>query len=331
MSILLRYSWLLSMIVLAGCGTFAPTLKQVITSTAVAEVHLTQTQTTSTPTRTPTPTLVPSLTPTKRPTATVEPTATPTEEPTPTQEPAEELDPLASLIASYDAENGEILFQTFQPDAGFGCSTCHNTESEYRLIGPGLLNIGSRAETRVAGQSALDYLYTSITSPSDFVVPEFPDGLMPATWAEVYSEDEIYDIIAYLVTLGDGPSGDSTTAEAETSNAVASTIVLPDTIDVENGAVLFQTFQPDAGFGCSTCHQSESEARLIGPGLLNIASRAETRVAGQSAIDYIYSSITSPSEFVVPEFPDGLMPANWAEIYSEAEIYDIIGYLLTLE
>ncbi len=201
MNTLLRRSWLLLTLILAGCGTFAPTLKQITTATAIAEVHLTQTQTTSTPTRTPTPTLVPTSTPTKRPTATIEPTSTPTDAPTPIPEPTEDVDPLATIIASHDAVNGEALFNTFQPDAGFGCSTCHNADSEARLIGPGLLNIESRAETRVEDQSALDYIYTSIISPSAFVVPDFPDGLMPPNWAEIYSEDEIYDIMAYLLTL----------------------------------------------------------------------------------------------------------------------------------
>jgi len=201
MSALFHYSWLLIVVILAGCGTFAPTIKQVITTTSIAEVYLTQTQTTSTPTRTATSTLLPSATPTERPTATLESTAIPTEELTLTLEPTAVLSPLESIVVSHDADNGSVLFQTFQPDAGFGCSTCHRSDSEDRLIGPGLLNVGTRAETRVQGQSALEYIYISITSPSEFVVPEFPDGLMPPNWTDIYSEDEIYDIIAYLLTL----------------------------------------------------------------------------------------------------------------------------------
>jgi cytochrome c2 len=208
MRLILRHSWLLIAIILAGCGTFAPTIRQVTTSTAVAEAHLSNIQTiqesTAIPTETPLPptaTTEPTLTPTDEPIATLEPTATPTDKPTPTLEPTEETVSLQSIIASHDPENGSELFQTLQVDAGFACSTCHNSESENRLIGPGLLNVGSRAETRVEGQSGLEYIYTSITNPSEFVVPEFPDDLMPKNWQEIYSEDEIYDIIAYLLTL----------------------------------------------------------------------------------------------------------------------------------
>lgn len=260
------------------------------------------------------------------------------EEPSDNAETTETVDASGhtTIPDTADAENGAILFETFQPDAGFACSTCHLNDSENRLIGPGLLNIGSRAETRVDGQSAVQYLYTSIVNPSDFVVPEYPDGLMPPNWAEIYSEDEIYDILAYLVTLGDGPTTDTSTSSENTDSTVeksdtVSNISLPDTVDAENGEALFQLFQPEASFACSTCHFSDSENRLIGPGLLNIATRAETRVAGQSALDYIFTSITNPSDFVVPEYPDDLMPKVWSEIYSEDEIYDIIAYLLTLQ
>ena len=331
MSIILRRSWLLIAIVLAGCGTLASPVWESSTSTAVAAANLKLTQTTATPTATLT--AAPTSTPTNEPTATLEPTSTLTDEPTATLEPTEESVSLASIVESHDPENGAELFQTFQVDAGFGCSTCHNAESEDRLIGPGLLNVVNRTETRVEGQSALEYIYTSIVNPSDYVVAEFPDDLMPKNWQEIYTEDEIYDIMAYLVTLGESASTDSSSTDSADSEIVDSdsVIALPETVNVDNGAELFQTFQIDAGFGCSTCHNAESEDRLIGPGLLNVVNRAETRVEGQSALDYIYTSITDPSAFVVPEFPDDLMPKNWQEIYNDDEIYDIIAYLLTLE
>ena len=194
MSIILRHSWLLIVIGLAGCGTFASSVRQTSTSTAVVVVGVSDSQSVQESTAIPTETSIP-------PTATVELTAIPTEEPTATVEPTEELASLAAIIEARDPEKGAELFQTYQATAGFACSTCHNANSEARLIGPGLLNVASRAETRVEGQSAIDYIYTSIVNPSEFVVPDFPDGLMPQNWAEVYSDDEIYDIIAYLLTL----------------------------------------------------------------------------------------------------------------------------------
>src|SRR5690606_10220391 len=105
--------------------------------------------------------------------------------PTPTTMP-EQIAPVASFAG--DAANGEVLFNTLQAEAGFACATCHRADSEARLIGPGLLNVGTRAETRVEGLSAIEYIRTSIVNPSAYVVESFPDKLMPQNWAEIYSE-----------------------------------------------------------------------------------------------------------------------------------------------
>jgi len=32
-----------------------------------------------------------------------------------------------------------------------------------------------------------------------------------------------------------------------------------------------------------------------------------------------------------PVYPEGLMPQNYLEIYTEGEIHDIVAYLMTLE
>jgi len=316
------------MVTLAGCGTYATPVFQAGTATPITVVQANSFER---------ETAVPTETPTIEPTATIAPTDIPTDEPTPTEEPTEEsvASPLDRLIASRDPAEGAILFDTFQDATGFACSTCHHVDSEQQLIGPGLLNIKDRAGSRIEGQGASEYLYNSIINPNEYIVEGFTEGVMPANWQDVYTDQEIFSIVAYLLTLEGEPdaladattSDDSTTAGDDVSVDV---IVLPDTADAEHGAELFTTFQADAGFACSTCHHADSEDRLIGPGLLNISSRADMRVDGQDAVTYIYTSIVNPSAFVVADYPDELMPANWAEIYTEEEIFDIIAYLTTL-
>lgn len=236
------------------------------------------------------------------------------------------------ILASYgNPVRGEELFNTFQADAGFACATCHQSESEAQLIGPGLLNVAQRAETRVDGQGVGHYLYTSIINPDDFVVDGFPDALMPENWEEIYSISEVFDIIAYLITL----EGEDTSVDTASTGVVELDIEipseLPDTADPVRGEELFMTFQPDAGFACSTCHFTDREDQLIGPGQLNLASRAGDRVEGQNAVEYIFMSIVSPDTYVLEGFSDALMPENWAEIYTTDDIFDIIAYMLTLE
>jgi cytochrome c2 len=140
------------------------------------------------------------------PTATpLSPTLTPilaTEPPTATAAPTE-----VTVVAGIDPnvigdpEHGQALFNIFQPDAGYMCATCHWTDREDRLIGPGLLNIGARAASRVEGQNEVQYIYNSIVNPGAYLVEGFPDGLMPRNWAQIYTQEEINDIIAYLLTL----------------------------------------------------------------------------------------------------------------------------------
>ncbi|GEM_PF-3298815 len=134
-----------------------------------------------------------------------------------------------------DPENGEVLFNTIIPETGFACATCHRVDSSETLIGPGLINVASpdhdpaqhehgteqddthedtdaahggddhnSTEEPITERSMEDivtYIHTSIISPSEFVVPGFPDLLMPQIYEQVLSEQQINDLIAYLLVL----------------------------------------------------------------------------------------------------------------------------------
>ncbi|MCC7451765.1 MAG: cytochrome c [Anaerolineae bacterium] len=125
-------------------------------------------------------------------------------------------------------------------------------------------------------------------------------------------------------TLGIGQAAAANPADTQNRG------VLPPSADAMNGQQLFNTFQPAAGIACATCHRVDSEARLVGPGLLNVGKRAGTRVRGMSAIEYLRQSIVSPSAYVVEGYTD-LMPKNWGKVFSEKQIDDLIAYLLTLK
>ncbi|MBZ0303370.1 MAG: cytochrome c [Anaerolineae bacterium] len=116
-------------------------------------------------------------------------------------EAAAATDEATAVVVSGDPARGEALFHTFEAEANFACSTCHRTDSEEQLIGPGLKGIGQRAATRVPGETAIEYIHTSIVDPSAFVVPNYPDNLMPKVFGDIFTEDQINDLIAYLMTL----------------------------------------------------------------------------------------------------------------------------------
>ena len=56
----------------------------------------------------------------------------------------------------------------------------------------------------------------------------------------------------------------------------------------------------------------------------------ETRVAGLDARTYILQSITNPSAYLNPGFKD-VMPKSFGTFFSEAELSDLVDYLMTLK
>jgi mono/diheme cytochrome c family protein len=129
------------------------------------------------------------------------PQAVPFATPRPTQTA---LPPTATNEPVWGAARGQILFNTQQPAAGFACATCHYPDSDRRLIGPGLKNMLKKAVGYSTGQTLQAYLRESITDPDAFIVPgepPYPAGLMPENYADIFSEADLKDLIAYLMTL----------------------------------------------------------------------------------------------------------------------------------
>lgn len=52
-----------------------------------------------------------------------------------------------------------------------------------------------------AAADPVEYIRTSIIDPGAYLVPGFPDHLMPRTYGDIFTEDEINDLVAYLMTL----------------------------------------------------------------------------------------------------------------------------------
>ncbi len=101
--------------------------------------------------------------------------------------PAEEGEETAAMTA--DPANGERLFAQ-------NCAGCHG---EVDGAGPALTGMGERAASRVEGLSAEEYLHQSIVEPGAHVVEGF-NNIMPATYGEQFSEQELQDLIAYILT-----------------------------------------------------------------------------------------------------------------------------------
>ncbi|MBL8063730.1 MAG: cytochrome c [Anaerolineales bacterium] len=81
---------------------------------------------------------------------------------------------------------------------------------------------------------------------------------------------------------------------------------------------------------CATCHALVPDTIIIGPSLNGIATRAETRVDGQGAEEYIMMSILRPGDYVVEGF-NNVMITNFAKEVTSEEMNALVAFLLTLK
>lgn len=137
---------------------------------------------------------------------------TPTPLPGPTPTPGPSPDELFAQLGAGDAAAGKAIAE------GKGaCAACHiAAQPGAALVGPAWLAAQSTdgkglaahvAERLTAADytgratSVEAYLYESITSPNAFVVAGFAPNIMPATYSQSLTAQELADLIAYLVTL----------------------------------------------------------------------------------------------------------------------------------
>lgn len=112
----------------------------------------------------------------------------PTEEPAVEAEDADGPEDDGDAAAAGDVENGEALFVQ-------SCASCHQAEDG---VGPALTGMGERAATRVDGMSAEEYLHEAIVDPGAHLVEGF-GNIMPPVYGDQYDEQQLADLVAYLL------------------------------------------------------------------------------------------------------------------------------------
>jgi mono/diheme cytochrome c family protein len=102
---------------------------------------------------------------------------------------------------------GQAVLDAFE--AG-GCVACHRVKGvggENANIGPPLMRTGAIAAERRPGPTPEAYIEESILDPDAFIMPNCPtgpcpSGVMPQTYGESLSSDQIATIVGYLAALG---------------------------------------------------------------------------------------------------------------------------------
>jgi ferredoxin/cytochrome c2 len=100
-----------------------------------------------------------------------------------------------------DPVHGEKIYYETAAGVNAGCRICHSLEKGETIIGPSFYGIADRAANRVPGLTAEEYLRQSIIQPNAYIVPGFPEGQMIQNFGQILTEEEIEDIIAFLMTM----------------------------------------------------------------------------------------------------------------------------------
>lgn len=107
---------------------------------------------------------------------------------------ADDLQIAFDQLPAGDAARGEQIFLS-QP-----CHICHMQQAVGPEL-PGTPPLATIAETRRSGYSAELYLYESIVAPNAYVVSGFRKDIMPDEFGGILTDQELSDLIAYLMTM----------------------------------------------------------------------------------------------------------------------------------
>ena len=86
-----------------------------------------------------------------------------------------------------NAENGKAVF-----NGDGGCSGCHSVQPGQVMVGPSLAGIGTESA---------EALHESIVEPDAKITEGFTAGVMPKDYGEKLSDEQLNDLVAYLLTL----------------------------------------------------------------------------------------------------------------------------------
>lgn len=99
-----------------------------------------------------------------------------------------------------DPAAGREIFMTRQADAP-ACISCHTVDGSSSPVGPSLQHIAAKAGSRVEGMDAVAYLRQSIVEPDAYLADNRTQARMYSGYNAALSEDQLNDLIAYLLTL----------------------------------------------------------------------------------------------------------------------------------
>lgn len=103
--------------------------------------------------------------------------------------------PVRTPDPAFAAERGQRIFISAQ------CASCHTVTGNPRSIGPDLKGIAAQVAAAHPDVDVAAFLRESIVDVMAFVPDGYSGDLMPRNYATLLTQDEIGDLVAYMLTL----------------------------------------------------------------------------------------------------------------------------------
>jgi len=229
--------------------------------------------------------------------------------------------------AGRSVENGALIFEA-------NCVGCHGVQGQGIPGVAPALNTEAFFTTRIqeVGYTGSLRSFIESTVNAGRAVGSGQYSAKMATWGQDYGgplrPDQVSDVASYILNWEARATGGEQAGSAAATPTPAP-VLTGDPVDIGKAAY--------AAKGCAGCHGEPGGAGGgIGPNLGGLATRAGSTVAGQSAEEYIKTSIVNPNAYIVPECPTGacvagLMPQNFGQTLAPEELDGLVQYMLTLE
>ena len=226
-------------------------------------------------------------------------------------------------------ENGALLYEA-------NCIGCHGVQGQGIPGVAPALNSAAFFTTRLkeVGYTGSLRSYIESTVEAGRPVGSGQYSAKMPTWGQTYGgpmrPDQIKDVASFVLNWEATAVGAGEAVTGTQATPTPAAVVSGDPVDIGKAAYTSK--------GCVGCHGEPGGAgAVVGPNLGGIATRAGSTVAGQSAEEYIKTSIVNPNAHVVEQCPTGpcakpsAMLGTYGQTLTPAELDGLVQYLLTLE
>lgn len=225
------------------------------------------------------------------------------------------------------------------------CATCHGQDGKGNP-GPALHSkyfFTQRLEDVDYTGSLENYVKLTVAAGRPSKSQSDQWSVVMATWGEEYGgplrADEVQDVTDYILNWEE-----SALAQTDEEDPWIPFQDTPSTAagegdgggDAADGEEA-EAREPQEVFtqlGCQGCHnleadQTDTNRGPVGPNMGNLADHAGNRVEGQSAEEYVRSSIINPNDHIVEGYQANIMPQGLADSMSDQEMDALVTWLLS--